>query len=315
LAFLQIFVGDEFYLVLKISPAKPPELTWHNQSQLHELFAAMREYLQLYELSLLDWHAALPRSLRRMERALLLNERVPDLEEGVEQIVIIPHRLTRLIPFGALRVRGEYLQDYCPQGIQTLLNGGPLMRGSSGPASFQRAVAILNPTDNLPSAAGERATLESTYRSTFPVEGAAASWLGLLRARSQIEAADCLHFCCHGSHDPGFNWNGKLNLAAGSFLDLHRMREHRLDLSHFYPKLKTLGQTPGQNWPQTVAGAMVHAQRKLRLTSVSECEAFIAAMKIAEAEKEKYRHDVRRRSQSAIFDDPYYWAPFCALYR
>jgi CHAT domain-containing protein len=171
------------------------------------------------------WRDEMPERLKRLAEILNIEGILPHLE-GVNQLILIPHRDLHLLPLDAL-----FPHKFTITHLPSIKIGLDRKKAKQNAISRQPKVSLLsvdNPLGDLRYASLESELVSKLYPNTKPLSKSEATLTALKDALSK--GVGVFHFTGHGKHDLNQPAHSALILANKERLTLRDILE--LDLSH-----------------------------------------------------------------------------------
>ena len=239
-AIIELYLTGEEILTFVIS--KDSKLSvWRSTIEDQEaLFDLANEYLRAYYNNKTEWQNNLTSRLNRLAEILHLEEVLRLIPENCSHLTLIPHRYLHLFPLHTLRgkrqtTKGEItgtLIELFPDGVSYAPSCQLLQQLQTRQRpNFQSLFAIQNPTEDLNFTDLEVASILPYFSSHQVLQKKQATKAAFKAARSQLTAAHCLHFSCHGSFNLSNPQDSALFLAGKETLTLGNLFERQYNFN------------------------------------------------------------------------------------
>lgn len=164
-----------------------------------------------------SWETAALATEHVLSRAgALLWRALPDLADRGDELVIVPHRFFRLLPWPAVELPdGSKLGERFGQVVVAPSFGELARRTEPAPDPGSKVVAMADPDGSLPFARLEALDVTSTEPQSDLAMGPSATVAAIKWAFIR-SAAGLVHLACHGDFDEGNPWRSSLLASDGA---------------------------------------------------------------------------------------------------
>ncbi|MEM7717553.1 MAG: CHAT domain-containing protein, partial [Cyanobacteria bacterium P01_A01_bin.68] len=173
-------------------------------------------YLIAYYNNKAEWINNLSSYLNQFAEILKIEEILKLIPKNYSHLILIPHRYLHLFPLHVLPLSdGNFLCDKFPDGVSYAPSCQLLQQVNlRKQVDFNSLFAIQNPTEDLDFTDLEVETISSLFTDREILSKQQATQTALSQASSQIQAANYLHFSCHGTFNLETPQNSCLILAG-----------------------------------------------------------------------------------------------------
>ena len=262
-ALIEWYIAEDTFLAFIVAPHSQTPVVWRSSTQDYQaLMTWISIYLTTYYDNKEQWQLALTEKLQQLATILNLDYLLSIIPSDCSQLILIPHRFLHLFPLHALPVgngnspvASETQSSHTPCLIDRFLGGvryAPscqLLQLTQNwkRTNFSHLFGVQNPTLDLAYSDIEMAIIRQTFHPHAEILVKAEARKEAIADRC-LQAANCVHFACHGIFDLESPLRSALVLAG---VDLNE-----LDLE----RCLTLGEIFGLNLSQC------------RLVTLSACE-------------------------------------------
>jgi CHAT domain-containing protein len=163
-----------------------------------------------------QWQDNFENRLKQLTEILHVPELLAKLPEGIEQLILVPHRFLHQFPLHALPLpNGDYLIDRFPRGIRYTPSCQLLHRLQQRSRDrFDNFFAIQTPTPDLyETDLGTVSAIKQQFAQPKILKKSRATKTAILDTGSPLNTTNCLLFFCHGSFQVANPLDSGLRLA------------------------------------------------------------------------------------------------------
>ncbi len=238
-ALIEWYIAEETFLAFIVAPHSQTPFVWQSSTQDYQaLMAWISSYLTTYYDNKQQWQSTLNEQLQQLATILHLDYLLSVIPSDCSQLILIPHRFLHLFPLHAMPVgegRSRLPSETQPSDALCLLDkfsGGVRyapscqllqLTQSWNRTNFSHLFGVQNPTLDLTYSDIEMAIIRQAFHPHAEILVKAEARKEAI-PNQRLQAANCVHFACHGIFDLESPLRSALVLAGVDLKELNLER-------------------------------------------------------------------------------------------